>query len=104
MGYYVLGFSPEQLIAVYAKYDYIDRDYTNIRVEIVKCFDSASIFMTYDEITGIKKKLFEYSDKILWVNFTQETIAKELYSPENLKIYELKLLPVEIEKQKEGLA
>ena len=100
MGYYVLGFNPEQLIAVYAKYDYIDRDYTNIRVEIVKCFDSASISFTYDEIIGIKKKLFEYSDKILWVNFTQENIDKEL-SPENLKIYELKLLPVEIENNED---
>lgn len=98
MGYYVLGFSPEQLIAVYARYDYTDRDYTNIRVEIVKCFDSASISITYDEIIEIRKKLFEHSDKIFWVNFTQEKIDKEFYTPENLKIYELKLIPVEIEK------
>lgn len=104
MGYYVLGFSPEQLIAVYAKYDYIDRDYTNIRVKIVNCFHSASISITYDEIIGIKKKLFEYSDKITWANFTQEKIDKELYSPEHLKVYELRLIPVEIEKEKEDLA
>ena len=107
MGNYVIGFDGESLIGSILKADLDKEDNIGKHLMLTCDIDKALRFTSYEEAEKAINYIKENRDKIKIFIYDGMYILGDFtvgYKPEYLKIFELRLTPIEIEKQKEDLA